>query len=62
MKRETDDNEKVYFRADRFHRSGGYWYFLTREGENVGPFDSRERAEAALANYLGVKANPPTND
>jgi hypothetical protein len=59
MKRDTDDIEKVYFRTDRFHHSGGYWYFLTREGEDVGPFNSRERAEAELTNYLGVKPPPP---
>jgi hypothetical protein len=59
MKRETDNGEKVYFRVDRYHRSGGYWYFLTREGTDVGPFDSKERAETELAHYLGVEPTPP---
>lgn len=58
MKRETDHNQKVYFRSDRFHRSNGYWYFLTRGGINVGPFETKQRAEAELANYLGVDATP----
>lgn len=62
MKRDTDDTEKVYFRADRFHRSGGYWYFLTREEMDVGPFESRELAEAELARYLGIETTPPTDN
>ncbi len=59
MNRGTDLSHKVYFRADRFHRSGGYWYFLTREGVDVGPFESKKRAETELANYLGIDATPP---
>jgi hypothetical protein len=58
MNRDTDLVQKVYFRADRFHRSDGYWYFVTREGVNMGPFESKQRAEAELANYLGVDATP----
>jgi hypothetical protein len=61
MNRETDLTHKVYFRADRFHRSDGEWYFLTREGINVGPFESKERAEGELANYLGVEMTPTEN-
>ena len=62
MNRGTDLSHKVYFRADRFHRSGGYWYFLTREGVNVWPFDSKALAEAELAHYLGIETTPASDN
>lgn len=55
MNRVTDSSEKVRFRADRFYRSGGYWYFSTREGVDVGPFESKTQAETELLIYLGGK-------
>jgi Domain of unknown function (DUF6316) len=61
VKRVTDYGYKVYFRADRFHRSGGCWYFLTREGNDIGPFKSKALAEAELAKYLGIETTPPAN-
>ena len=31
---------------------GGEWFFSTREGENHGPYSSRQVAEAALLNFV----------
>jgi hypothetical protein len=53
MKRVRDHDQQVYFRANRFHRSNSHWYFVTREDTDVGPFESKELAEAELAHYLG---------
>lgn len=61
MNRVTDHYQTVYFRANRFHNSNGYWYFVTREGINMGPFESKERAETELANYLEATTSVPTN-
>ena len=61
MNRVTDHNQLVYFRANRFHRSNCHWYFVTREGINVGPFDSKGRAETELGNYLEATTTVPTN-
>ncbi len=61
MKRVTDRKPKVRFRANRFHRSNGYWYFVTREGINMGPFESKERAESQLTNYLEAITTVPAN-
>lgn len=44
------------FRSDRFFVVSGRWYFTTREGENFGPFGSREEAETRLAQYLETQA------
>ena len=50
-KREGDDN-KTFFNSDRFFNEGGKWFFTTREGQLMGPFDSRKDAEQALMLYL----------
>jgi hypothetical protein len=38
-------------RALRFFKMGHYWYFTTREGASIGPFDDRERAETGARGY-----------
>ncbi len=35
-------------RSDRFCQENGLWYFKTREGLDVGPFESRDEAQYAL--------------
>ena len=35
-------------RSDRFCQDNGLWYFKTREGLDVGPFESRGEAQYAL--------------
>ena len=41
----------VPFRSGRFFSSDGQWYFSTREGDNVGPFNSLHDARAGLVEY-----------
>lgn len=48
-----DENEnRILFRSDRLFSIGVYWYFSTREGTNHGPFNSKERAKKAVADYI----------
>ena len=54
MQRHTDHRQAMYFRTDRFHRTNGYWYFLTREGNNVGPFENNKSAERELGYFLFI--------
>ena len=61
MNRVTDRDQKVRFRANRFHNSNGYWYFVSREGINVGPFESKKGAETELGNYLEATTTVATN-
>lgn len=49
MQRKTDDPRSIHFHASRIHRINGLWYFQTREGGNIGPFESREHAENQVA-------------
>lgn len=58
MQRKTDAPEAVHFQANRIHNLNGKWYFLTREGDNIGPFESKRQAEKSLALYIsGVKGD-----
>lgn len=52
MQRKTDDPRTLHFHANRLHRINGLWYFETREGENVGPFDSKEAAGKELSRFM----------
>lgn len=58
MPRKTDDeDEKMHFQMDRFVQQNGEWYYLTREGEERGPFESKEDAQGDLIAYLRHRLN-----
>lgn len=58
MARKSDDeNGKMHFQVDRFVQQNGQWFYVTREGEERGPFDSKEDAEGDLAAYIRHKRN-----
>ena len=40
------------FRSGRFFSVGGQWFFATREGNDQGPYQSKEDAEAELMMFL----------
>jgi hypothetical protein len=40
-------------RSDRFFQQEAYWYFRTREGLDIGPFDKKEDAKAGLNGFIG---------
>jgi hypothetical protein len=56
-KRNTDWEPYTKFRAGRFNKDGGKWYFSTREGTMEGPFEIKEQAEDRLAVYIKVMAS-----
>lgn len=39
-------------RNSRFLEKNGYWYYTTREGVDIGPFDSRQEAEAGVCDFI----------
>lgn len=41
----TDERPRTWFRSDRVFLSDGKWFFHTREGIDVGPYDSQFEAE-----------------
>lgn len=50
--RKTDSKEAPSFRTHRIHAINSDWYFLTREGQNIGPFPDKKAAEDSLAEFL----------
>ena len=55
--RKTDLEARTRFRAGRFIREGGQWYFSTREGTMEGPFALKLDAEKRLEIYIKVMAS-----
>lgn len=53
MPRKTDgDTPALHFQTSRFICQNGEWYYMTREGEERGPFESRQEAEGDLIFYI----------
>lgn len=45
------ESGEIPYRSGRFFCAGGKWYFSTREGDDVGPFESLDLARAGLVEY-----------
>ena len=39
-------------RSQRFFKLHNFWFFATREGAAVGPFDAQEGAANAVSDYI----------
>ncbi|WP_232301127.1 DUF6316 family protein [Gilvimarinus agarilyticus] len=39
-------------RSGRFLEKSGYWYYQTREGVDIGPFDNRRDAEIGVGEFI----------
>ena len=46
-------------RRQRFFKDGGFWYFNTREGGAVGPFDRINLAVAGSREYIQCVRHTP---
>lgn len=47
-------------RHGRYLQKDGYWYYNTREGVDIGPFDSREDAEIGVGEFIEfIRASEP---
>ncbi len=58
-----DEQPRSWFRSDRLFSVDGYWYFSTREGVDIGPYDTQCEAqiEAGFLRelLLGAQQSPP---
>jgi hypothetical protein len=43
----------THVRSDRFFEQQNYWYFRTREGLDIGPFDNLAYAEEGFNGFIG---------
>jgi len=47
-----NESAKGWFRCERFIVSDRNWYYMTREGSQLGPFKSKKDAENDLYWYI----------
>ncbi len=40
-------------RSNRYFEQKSYWYFRTREGMDIGPFDSNKEAQEGVNGFIG---------
>jgi hypothetical protein len=60
--REKEDGKpKASDRSDRLYQEQGRWFFKTREGLNVGPFQKKNDAQYALL-YFAERAEWPSDE
>jgi len=60
MANRRHENPRTWFRSDRFFRSDDKWYFHTREGSAIGPYDTRFDAEVDAGRLMALLRNTPT--
>ncbi|GAB1259101.1 DUF6316 family protein [Aurantivibrio plasticivorans] len=48
----TNEEEKHWYRSDRFFIANGQWYFSTREQVDIGPFGSEQAARRGLDLFI----------
>lgn len=47
-----DVQHQTLIRSERFFKLHNFWFFATREGAAVGPFDAQEGAANAVDDYI----------
>lgn len=53
IKLRANESGEVPIRTHRFFEQESYWYFRTREGLDIGPFDNLVGAQEGLDGFLG---------
>jgi hypothetical protein len=60
MFRKDDNIRRLPVRGERYFKLHDFWYFATREGAMLGPYDSKEQAERATRDFIEfVQSAPP---
>ncbi|MBQ0713407.1 MAG: hypothetical protein KBT53_10640 [Porticoccus sp.] len=62
LRQEENSERNPPIRSDRYFKLHNFWFFATREGAAVGPFDSKEGAVNAVVDFIefAKKADPET--
>ena len=48
----TGEQLDVPTRCSRYFEKAGYWYYTTREGVDIGPFDTLHEAERGVSDFI----------
>jgi hypothetical protein len=46
------EKQALHTRSSRFIHRGNQWFFVTREGANIGPYNDKCEAQLALAYFV----------
>jgi hypothetical protein len=52
IKNRTGEGGSTPLRSDRFFSAQGEWYFSTREGAPIGPFEDKYEARKGLNDFI----------
>lgn len=52
MNRAGEKGNESPSRNSRYIQKGNYWYYTTREGVDIGPFDSLSEAEVGASDFI----------
>ena len=52
MTNRAGENGSIPDRHGRFLQKEGYWYYTTREGVDIGPFDNWADAEIGVGEFI----------
>ena len=52
IERRQNEDSGTYFRSGRFYKVDAKHYFSTREGAEIGPYESRDDAASGLDRYI----------
>ena len=55
MKVRAGEQEQTRFRSERYYRVSGKYFFSTREGVEIGPFDSKVEMEEGLKHFIEMQ-------
>jgi len=58
----SGEDDQLWFRTDRIFRADGAWYFATREGIDVGPYEHRDDARRDAKSLIRLLAQNPPHD
>lgn len=57
----TGEARNIPFRSNRYYCVNGTWFFMTREGSQLGPFIDKREAEAELMMFIREKSMENSN-
>jgi len=64
MRTRIGEPVRPWFRSERYYHTGDGWWTMTREDQELGPFDSQVEAENELSLYVrktNLTGNMPSN-
>lgn len=61
-KNRIGENGAVPARTQRYFQQDSYWYYTTREGINIGPFDTLDDAERGVRDFIDFIDNAGTEE